>query len=140
MPKKFTIQDEDGKQFEVTEETVDEEPKVEEASEVKDDEALTSDELAALKELAKHASELISLLEVEKKEHEAVSDEDEEESDINDDDEEIVETKACDSKSSVGSVEKVKAKANDSIVDDDNEIADAWSKRFGAQLSKKSMF
>ena len=50
-----------------------EEPKPEELSEVKDEDALTPDELAALKELAKHASELISLLEVEKKEHEAVS-------------------------------------------------------------------
>lgn len=139
MPKKFTIRDEDGKQFDITEETVDEEPKPEELSEVKDEDALTPDELAALKELAKHASELISLLEVEKKEHEAVSDEDEEkEADVNDDDEEIIETKACDAKSSAGSVEKVKA--NDSIVDNDNEIADAWSKRFGAQLSKKSMF
>ena len=78
MPKKFIIKDDDGKQFEVTEETVDEEPeaKPEEMPEVHDDEGLTADEIAALKNLAAKAEDILKLLEVEAKEH-ATSDEDE---------------------------------------------------------------
>ena len=135
MPKKFIIKDEEGQQFEVTEtdEELPEEPSKE--SMVHDDESLTPDEIAALKELAKRSADLIKLLSVEEKEHEAVGDEDEgsDESDINDEDvnkkEEVIETKSADSKKSVGSIEKTKA--NDSVnFDKEIEIADAWSKRF----------
>ena len=136
MPKKFIIKDEEGQQFEVTEtdEELPEEPSKE--SMVHDDESLTPDEIAALKELAKRSADLIKLLAVEEKEHEAVGDEDEgsDESDINDEDvdkkeEEVIETKSTDSKKSVGSIEKTKA--NDSAnFDKEIEIADAWSKRF----------
>lgn len=135
MPKKFIIKDEEGQQFEVTEtdEELPEEPSKE--SMVHDDESFTADEIAALKELAKRSADLVKLLSVEEKEHEAVGDEDEgfDESDINDDDvdkkEEVIETKSTDSKKSVGSIEKTKA--NDSAnFDKEIEIADAWSKRF----------
>ena len=66
MPKKFIIKDDDGKQFEVTEETVDEEPeaKFEEMPEVHDDEGLTADEITSLKNLASKAEDILKLLEV----------------------------------------------------------------------------
>lgn len=154
MPKKFIIKDEDGKQFEITEETTDEEVKTETEDEevkheVKDDEGLTPDEIAALKELAKHSGDLIKLLEVEKKEHEAAFDEDideivdsdeeiidsdeEETKDCDmteDEDETVIETKAGDSKKSVGSIAKKTKKVSDSLDNREMEIADAWSKRF----------
>lgn len=140
MPKTFIIKDEDGKKFEITEETVDEMPEEKDKAaepEVKDDEGLTVEEIAALKELAAHSADLIKLLEVEKKEHEAVSEEDEEPDVLDEEtcdeeekEEEVIETKTGDSKKSVGSIEKRKAK--DSILNEDREleIADAWSKRF----------
>lgn len=159
MPKKFIIKDEDGKQFEITEETTDEEVKTETEdeeveSEVKDDEGLTPDEIAALKELAKYSGDLIKLLEVEKKEHEATSDEDTDETvdsdeDIVDSDEEetkecdmtededetVIETKTGDSKKSVGSIAKKTKTVSDSL-DREMEIADAWSKRYGKSYKK----
>lgn len=156
MAKKFIIKDEEGKQFEITEETTDE---IEEKTEVEDDEMLTSDEIASLKKLAKYSESLIKLLEVEKKEHEAVSDEDEDEEDkkdmddcdefvdsdedeeetIKDDDEEetIVKTKPVDSKKSFGSIETKKTKKiSDSIENREIEIANAWSKRFQSSYKK----
>ena len=159
MPKKFIIKDEDGKQFEITEETTDEEVKTETEDEevkpeVKDDEGLTPDEIAALKELAKHSGDLIKLLEVEKKEHEATSDEDidetvdsdeemidsdEETKDCDmteDEDETVIETKAGDSKKSVGSIAKKTKTVSDSLDNREMEIADAWSKRYGKSYKK----
>ena len=142
MPKKFIIKDEDGKKFEITEETADEavENKAtdEEAeTEVKDDEGLTPEEIVILKELAKHSADLIKLLEVEKDEHEAVSDDEEmedaeeelDDSDESENVEEIIETKSNDSKKSVGSIERKKEKVVDSI-DAEEDIANAWAKRF----------
>lgn len=141
MPKKFIIKDEDGKKFEITEETADEEVEnkatdEEAETEVKDDEGLTPEEIVILKELAKHSADLIKLLEVEKDEHEAVSDDEmedaEEELDDSDESEnveEIIETKSNDSKKSVGSIERKKEKVVDSI-DAEEDIADAWAKRF----------
>lgn len=160
MPKKFIIKDEDGKQFEITEETTDEEVKTETEDEevkpeVKDDEGLTPDEVAALKELAKHSGDLIKLLEVEKKEHEATSDEDIDEtvdsdeemidSDedetkdcdmTEDEDETVIETKTGDSKKSVGSIAKKTKKVSDSLDNREMEIADAWAKRYGKSYKK----
>ena len=141
MPKKFIIKDEDGKKFEITEETADEEVEnkatdEEAETEVKDDEGLTPEEIVILKELAKHSADLIKLLEVEKDEHEAVSDDEmedaEEELDDSDESEnveEIIETKSNDSKKSVGSIERKKEKVVDSI-DAEEDISDAWAKRF----------
>ena len=140
MPKKFIIKDEDGKKFEITEETADEEVEnkatdEEAETEVKDDEGLTAEEIVILKELAKHSADLIKLLEVEKDEHEAVSDDEMEnaeeldDSDESENVEEIIETKSNDSKKSVGSIERKKEKVVDSI-DAEEDIANAWAKRF----------
>lgn len=151
MPKKFIINDEDGKQFEITEETADEDVK----TETEDDEGLTPDEIAALKELAKHSGDLIELLEVEKKEHEATSDEDidetvdsdeekvnsdeEETKDCDmteDEDEEVIETKTGDSKKSVGAIAKKTKTVSDSLDNREVEIADAWAKRYSKSYRK----
>ena len=149
MPKKFIIKDDDGKQFEVTEETVDEEPeaKPEETPEVHDDEGLTADEIAALKNLAAKAEDILKLLEVEAKEH-ATSDEDEnvitdedvetEDRDMTEDeDEKETIVKTADSKKSIGSIEKKKnVMTNDSIEDSETAIAQAWADRFKKSYKK----
>ena len=148
MPKKFIIKDDDGKQFEVTEETVDEEPeaKSEETPEVHDDEGLTADEIAALKNLAAKAEDILKLLEVEAKEH-ATSDEDEnvitdedvesEAHDMTEDEDEETVIKTADSKKSIGSIEKKKnVMTNDSIEDTETAIAQAWADRFKKSYKK----
>ena len=148
MPKKFIIKDDDGKQFEVTEETVDEEPeaKPEEKPEVHDDEGLTADEIAALKNLAAKAEDILKLLEVEAKEH-ATSDEDEnvitdedveaEDADMTEDEDEETVIKTADSKKSIGSIEKKKnVMTNDSIEDSETAIAQAWADRFKKSYKK----
>lgn len=137
MPKKFIIKDEDGKQFEITETSEEVKDKeLPEAKEVKDEELFTSDEIAALKELAKRSVDLLALLSIEK------TDGCDEEADIVDEnkDEEVIETKSNDSKKSVGSTEKKKVNDSKSDFDSEIEIADAWSKRFNSELSKKSKF
>lgn len=159
MAKKFIIKDEDGKQFEITEETVDEEPMVDEEikPEVKDDEALTSDEIAALKSLAARSADILKLLEVEAKEHDEDNDIIDEDGTLEDDDvcpecgkskdecvceddeeekEEVIETKAGDSKKSVGSIQKKKVVATDSIDDREVDIANAWANRFKMSYKK----
>ena len=148
MPKKFIIKDDDGKQFEVTEETVDEEPeaKPEETPEVHDDEGLTADEITALKNLAAKAEDILKLLEVEAKEH-ATSDEDEnvitdedveaEDADMTEDEDEETVVKTADSKKSIGSIEKKKnVMTNDSIEDTETAIAQAWADRFKKSYKK----
>lgn len=148
MPKKFIIKDDDGKQFEVTEETVDEEPeaKSEEMPEVHDDEGLTADEITALKNLAAKAEDILKLLEVEAKEH-ATSDEDEnvitdedvesKDADMTEDNEEETIVKTADSKKSIGSIEKKKnVMTNDSIEDSETAIAQAWADRFKKSYKK----
>lgn len=148
MPKKFIIKDDDGKQFEVTEETVDEEPeaKSEETPEVHDDEGLTADEITALKNLAAKAEDILKLLEVEAKEH-ATSDEDEnvitdedveaEDADMTEDEDEETVIKTADSKKSIGSIEKKKnVMTNDSIEDSETAIAQAWADRFKKSYKK----
>ena len=149
MPKKFIIKDDDGKQFEVTEETVDEEPeaKPEEKPEVHDDEGLTADEITALKNLAAKAEDILKLLEVEAKEHAATSDEDEnvitdedveaEDADMTEDEDEETVIKTADSKKSIGSIEKKKnVMTNDSIEDSETAIAQAWADRFKKSYKK----
>lgn len=149
MPKKFIIKDDDGKQFEVTEETVDEEPeaKPEEMPEVHDDEGLTADEITALKNLAAKAEDILKLLEVEAKEHAATSDEDEnvitdedveaEDADMTEDEDEETIVKTADSKKSIGSIEKKKTvMTNDSIEDSETAIAQAWADRFKKSYKK----
>lgn len=149
MPKKFIIKDDDGKQFEVTEETVDEEPeaKPEETPEVHDDEGLTADEITALKNLAAKAEDILKLLEVEAKEHAATSDEDEnvitdedveaEDADMTEDEDEETVIKTADSKKSIGSIEKKKTvMTNDSIEDSETAIAQAWADRFKKSYKK----
>ena len=149
MPKKFIIKDDDGKQFEVTEETVDEEPeaKPEETPEVHDDEGLTADEITALKNLAAKAEDILKLLEVEAKEHAATSDEDEnvitdedvetEDRDMTEDEDEETVIKTADSKKSIGSIEKKKnVMTNDSIEDSETAIAQAWADRFKKSYKK----
>lgn len=150
MPKKFIIKDDDGKQFEITEETVDEEPeaKVDEKPEVHDDEGLSADEITALKNLAAKAEDILKLLEVEAKEHAATSDEGEdvitdedvkaEDADMTEDeDEEETIVKTADSKKSIGSIEKKKnVMTDDSIEDSENAIAQAWADRFKKSYKK----
>lgn len=149
MPKKFIIKDDDGKQFEVTEETVDEEPeaKSEEMTEVHDDEGLTADEITALKNLAAKAEDILKLLEVEAKEHAATSDEGEDvitdedieakDADMTEDEDEETVIKTADSKKSIGSIEKKKnVMTNDSIEDSETAIAQAWADRFKKSYKK----
>lgn len=132
MPKKFIIKDEEGQQFEVTETDEELTEESSEESEMHDDESFTSDEIAALKELARRSADLLKLLAVEEEEHEAVGDEDED-LDVDDEDvdkkEEVIETKSTDSRKSVGSIEKTRAKDSANF-NKEIEIANAWSKRF----------
>ena len=130
MPKKFIIKDEEGQQFEVTETDEELPEESSEETEMHDDESFTSDEIAALKELAKRSADLLKLLAVEEDEHEAVGDEDD--LDVDDEDvdekEEVIETKSTDSKKSVGSIEKTRAKDSANF-NKEIEIANAWCKR-----------
>lgn len=142
---KFRIKDEDGSEYTVEE--MIEEKTTDDAEEIL---TLTEDEIKALKTLAASASQLLNLLTVETKEHEAVSDEDEieeekeviededeieEEETIEDEDEdeeeEILETKSYDSKKSFGSIERNSKKVDDSLTD---SISEAWTKRYNGGI------
>ena len=149
MLKKFIIKDEEGKQFEVTEasdeEIIEAEKHDEEPSAAKTEELFASEEIAALKELAKHSEELIKLLAVEKKEHEAVSEaadgceEAEETEDAEPSEEkkeEVIEVKPADSKASVGAIEKKAINKVDDSFDKETEISNAWSNRFKKSFKK----
>lgn len=136
--KKYRIKDEDGSVLEVEELDSEEVKEVQEVQEIKDEPEqvqLTSDEILALKELAKCAPELMKLLSkpVEDAEEdlgeEKVVDEDEKEDEI--EEEEVIETKTKDSKTSFGSVAKLKM-VEDSI-EDNEEIESAWAKRYGGE-------
>ena len=137
---KYRIKDEDGKEViveemndEEIEKVVDEEPITEEPT----SEALSPEEISALKRLAGVADKLVAMCEettdaleeiqpeeAEEDEEEMVEDEEE------NPEEEIIDTKAHDSKKSFGAIEKKKTSVDDSI-DDDLEIANAWAKRYG---------
>lgn len=142
--KKYLVKDTD-EGFEVNE--LDEETtETVETEEIKDENALTDEEIAALKGLAAISADLIKLINEKK---ESVSDEDEDEDkerlsddededdeetlcDDDDDDDEVVDTdtmKSHDSKHSIGAIAR-KSKNHDSI-DDANDIESAWMKRYG---------
>ena len=146
MAKKFIIKDDDGKEFEVTEETVDEQPEVTEEPakpEVKDDESLTPEEIVALKALAAHSADIIKLLSVEAEEHAEDTDEEiaDEDADVvdeesSDEDEKEIVVKTGDSKKSVGSIQKTTTKTADSIDVRETDIAQAWADRFKKSCKK----
>ena len=118
--KTFHIKDEDGKEYEV------EEIKAETSENPVKDDALTDDEIAALKKLASVADKLIALTSTD-----TVEDEDEDvDVDINadKDDEEVVDT---DTTKSMNALEK-KANTMDSI-DVQDSVNDAWAKYYGGQ-------
>lgn len=137
--KKFRITDEDGREYEV-------EKLESEEKDIKDDDTpveveLTSEEKTALKQLAAKVPELLKLLEVENKEHEAVAAADEdkeiETNLIKEGEEKVVDTDEIgkekvgmtDAKKSFGSIAKNTVK--DSAYDNkQNEIAEAWAKRY----------
>lgn len=136
--KKFHIKDENGKEYSVEE--TDEVVETEETEPTKDaDEALnfTEDEISALKKLIPIADKLVALLEVEKQEHDVDKDdeadigdedEDDEEETLVDTDEDVDCNKMHDSKKSAGAIEK-QSVVNDSV-DVQDEIANAWAKRY----------
>lgn len=146
--KKFRITDEDGAKYEVEEieeEVVDEDVEVEpEAGEPSGNEALTPDEIASLKQLAAAAPAILALLdkgeepiedeEVEEEVEEEIDEDDLDEVEEDEMEEEVIDSekaKAKDSKKSYGSIEK-RNQVKDSI-DAEEEIADAWAKRYGGK-------
>lgn len=125
---KYRVKDND-REYEVEEIVSDEE--IEETVEpTDDDQALTSDEIAALKAIAKAAPQLMELIKKSETTDEDIEEEEEVE-EVTDEDEEEEEEKIPkhDSKSSYGSIEKKSKKVDDSIVED--EVASAWAKRYG---------
>lgn len=142
--KKFHVKDEDGEVFEVEE--IDEAPETVEIEEVKDDLALTDEEISALKGLAAVSEKLMKLVadvedackdeEEEEEEEEKVEDDEEKEEEkieevIDSEEEEEKEAKACDSKKSFGAIES-KSKSKDSLADS-LDVENAWAKRYGGK-------
>lgn len=130
---KFRIKDEDGKDYEVEE--ILEKKSEEDAEEVETVETetfkLSDDEIKALKNLAKRADDILSLLNTNNE----TSDEEEiesEEEEVIDSDEEVVETceqkQTYDSKNSFGSLASKKTNVDDSF---EEEVSEAWAKRYG---------
>ena len=118
--KKFYVRDADGEEYEVEE--VEEVEELDEGKNEVTEPALTADEIAALKKLAEVADKLIAT--VETAEEEPIADEEPEEKT-----EEVIETKTNDSMRSFGAIERKK------VVDEaiDNDVDDAWTKRYGGQ-------
>ena len=136
--KKFFVRDADGEEYEVEEiKECHDDDVIEEISETEEQpEALTNEEIAALKRLAAVADRLLSTLETEDEDPETLDDEDEEK-DIGDEEvteekkEEVVDTtKTRDSRKSFGAIEKRKATVDDSL---NTDIDDAWAKRYGGR-------
>ena len=137
--KKYYIKDDDDQEYEVIETEVDETPE-----EVHDEgvEALSEEDIAALKMLASIADKLAALVsedeapaeepieEEEFEEEDVVEDADEDEEFVEEKKEEVIDTCKKDSKSSFGALEK-RTKANDEAIVDD--VAEAWSKRYGGK-------
>lgn len=140
MSRKFFIQDEDERTYEVEE--LEEAPvdnKSNTESEIKtNDESLSEDEIVALKKLASVADKLVAMCETsdetpepdEDKEDDEIDEDEKDDEKVLDTDEDIEEMKPRDSKKSFGSIER-KRKANDSIDTDQMSIAEAWTKRYG---------
>ena len=130
--KVFRIKDEDGAEYKV------EEVEEQDASETKDEVApLSEEEIAALRKLLPHIDKLVTLTEVKTEDttdlpEDKLNDEDDlDEEDLDaEKEEEVVDTdKIHDSKKSVGSLEKRKVVANDSV-DVQDDINTAWAKRY----------
>lgn len=110
---------------------------IEEVSETEEQpEALTKEEITALKRLAAVADRLLSTVKAEDEDPETLDDEDEEK-DIADEEvteekkEEVVDTtKTRDSRKSFGAIEKRKATVDDSL---NTDIDNAWTKRYGGR-------
>lgn len=139
---KFFVKDEDNETFEVEE--IEETPAKEVTTEVETkDEALSAEEIAALKKLADVADKLIGMCTTSDEDE---SDEDDEDVDVDadtdedeDSEEEVLDTdeddddkviKPRDSKKSFGSIEK-KRKAVSTVDSQQESIAEAWAKRYG---------
>ena len=131
--KKFFVRDADGEEYEVEEiKECHDDDVIEEVSETEEQpEALTKEEIAALKRLAAVADRLLSTVNTEDEDPEMIDDEDEEK-DIADEEvteekkEEVVDTtKTRDSRKSFGAIEKRKATVDDSL---NTDIDDAWAK------------
>ena len=140
---KFFVKDEDNETFEVEE--IEETPAKEVTAEVEaKDEALSAEEIAALKKLAGVADKLIGMCTTSDEDE---SDEDDEDVDVDvdadtdedeDGKEEVLDTdedddkviKPRDSKKSFGSIEK-KRKAVSTVDSQQESIAEAWAKRYG---------
>ena len=136
--KKFFVRDADGEEYEVEEiKECHDDDVIEEISETEEQpEALTNEEIAALKRLAAVADRLLSTVNTEDEDPEMIDDEDEEK-DIADEEvteekkEEVVDTtKTRDSRKSFGAIEKRKATVDDSL---NTDIDDAWAKRYGGR-------
>ena len=130
--KVFRIKDEDGAEYKV------EEVEEQDASETKDEVTpLSEEEIAALRKLLPHIDKLVTLTEVKTEDttdlpEDKLNDEDDlDEEDLDaEKEEEVVDTdKIHDSKKSVGSLEKRKVVANDSV-DVQDDINTAWAKRY----------
>ena len=136
--KKFFVRDADGEEYEVEEiKECHDDDVIEEISETEEQpEALTKEEIVALKRLAAVADRLLSTVNAEDEDPETLDDEDEEK-DIGDEEvteekkEEVVDTtKTRDSRKSFGAIEKRKATVDDSL---NTDIDDAWAKRYGGR-------
>ena len=136
--KKFFVRDADGEEYEVEEiKECHDDDVIEEVSETEEQpEALTNEEIAALKRLAAVADRLLSTVNTGDEDPEMIDDEDEEK-DIADEEvteekkEEVVDTtKTRDSRKSFGAIEKRKATVDDSL---NTDIDDAWAKRYGGR-------
>ncbi len=135
---KFKVIDEETKtEYSVEEVEKPTEPvlvKTEEPETHDDDSSLSPEEIASLKSLAAVADKLVALIKEDSCESPAepeTLDADEDE----DDDETVVDTescggKACDSKSSLGKIEKSPKQVNDSAEEMAQSIEDAWAKRY----------
>ena len=140
---KFFVKDEDNETFEVEE--IEETPAKEVTTEVEaKDEALSAEEIAALKKLAAVADKLIGMCTTSDEDESDEDDEDvdvdadvdtdededgkEEVLDTDEDDDEVI--KPRDSKKSFGSIEK-KRKAVSTVDSQQESIAEAWAKRYG---------
>lgn len=136
--KKYRITDADGCEYSVeeieekkipdeeTEVVTEAEKKTEKVEKVEKVE-LTEDEIKALKKLAAVADKLAELVAEDKDDDEEIEETEEVKEEIVDTDEED-KKKACDSKKSIGAIEKAKQVVDDSLEDD---ISTAWAKRYG---------
>lgn len=135
---RFKIRDKSGREFKVEEikevkAKIEDEPLI---SFCDDDDELSPEEIASLKQLAAVADKLISLVSTTTDEEEEEQIEDEEEEQIEDEEEEQIEEvidtakiKTGDSiKKSATAIER-KIKADDSLNID--VVSDAWAKRYG---------